>query len=62
MIKPSTPKNSNNKLQENRKEAVPPLKPETRDNVFSKSRDIHEDRGMRQIKTEHSSQTNPHAE
>lgn len=59
MIKPRTPKNSNSKLHENRKEAPPLPKPESRDNVFSQSRDIHEDRGMRQMKTEHNSQTNP---
>jgi hypothetical protein len=35
-------------------------KPKKRDNTFSKSRDTREDRGARQMKTSHSSQTLPH--
>jgi hypothetical protein len=35
--------------------------PQKRDNIFSKSRDTREDRGARQMKTSHSSQTLPHA-
>jgi hypothetical protein len=35
-------------------------KPKKRDNTFSKSRDTREDRGRRQMKTSHSSQTLPH--
>jgi hypothetical protein len=35
----------------------PVPKPEKRDNIFSKSRDVREDRGARQMKTTHSSQT-----
>jgi hypothetical protein len=35
-------------------------KPPKRDNVFSKSRDIREDRGERQIKTTRNAQTLPH--
>jgi hypothetical protein len=31
-----------------------------RDNTFSKSRDMREDRGERQMKTTHNSQTFPH--
>jgi hypothetical protein len=31
-----------------------------RDNIFSKSRDLREDRGERQIKTSRNSQTFPH--
>ena len=31
-----------------------------RDNIFSKSRDTREDRGARQMKTSHNSQTFPH--
>jgi hypothetical protein len=31
-----------------------------RDKIFSKSRDTREDRGARQMKTSHSSQTFPH--
>jgi hypothetical protein len=34
--------------------------PQKRDNIFSKSRDTREDRGSRQMKTSHSSQTLPH--
>ncbi len=32
-----------------------------RDNVFSKSRDMREDRGLRQMKTAQNSQTFPHS-
>ena len=35
-------------------------KAQKRDNTFSKSRDTHEDRGTRQMKTTHNSQTLPH--
>jgi hypothetical protein len=35
-------------------------KQEKRDNIFSKSRDTREDRGARQMKTSHNSQTFPH--
>ena len=35
-------------------------KPPKRDNIFSKSRDVREDRGERQMKTSHSAQTFPH--
>jgi hypothetical protein len=35
-------------------------KSEKRDNKFSKSRDTREDRGERQMKTTHDSQTFPH--
>jgi hypothetical protein len=37
--------------------ATPSPKPEKRDNIFSKSRDTHEDRGTREIKTTHNPQT-----
>ena len=37
--------------------AVPNPKPEKRDNTFSKSRDIREDRGSRQMKTSQNAQT-----
>jgi hypothetical protein len=30
-----------------------------RDNIFSKSRDLREDRGIREIKTSHNDQTSP---
>jgi hypothetical protein len=39
------------------KEAAPNPKPQKRDNIFSKSRDTREDRGLRQMKTTHNSQT-----
>jgi len=37
---------------------VPP-KPAKRDNLFSKSRDVREDRGERQMKTSHNANTFP---
>jgi hypothetical protein len=40
--------------------ATPIPKSQKRDNVFSKSRDTREDRGSRQMKTSHNSQTLPH--
>ena len=40
--------------------AVTPPKVKTRDNIFSKSRDTREDRGSRQMKNSHSSQTFSH--
>jgi hypothetical protein len=33
-------------------------KPPKRDNTFSKSRDVREDRGIREMKTSHNDQTN----
>jgi hypothetical protein len=36
-------------------------KSKKRDDTFSKSRDTREDRGARQMKTSHDSQTFPHA-
>jgi hypothetical protein len=39
------------------KSAGPEPKPQKRDNIFSKSRDTHEDRGERQMKTMHNPQT-----
>ena len=33
-------------------------KPAKRDNIFSQSRDTREDRGIREMKTSHSDQTN----
>jgi len=39
-------------------ETPPPgSKPKKRDNIFSKSRDVREDRGSRQMKTSHNPQT-----
>jgi hypothetical protein len=40
--------------------AVAAKKNKKRDNVFSKSRDTHEDRGTREIKNTHNSQSFPH--
>ncbi len=37
-----------------------PVKEPKKAKPFSKSRDLHEDRGERQIKTSHNSQTFPH--
>jgi hypothetical protein len=41
--------------------AVGSPKSTKRDNVFSKSRDTREDRGLRQMKTAQNSQTFPHS-
>jgi len=38
-----------------------PEKAAKRDNIFSKSRDTHEDRGVRQAKTSRNAQTLPHS-
>jgi hypothetical protein len=46
------------RLRANPKDAS--SKSEKRDNTFSKSRDTREDRGERQMKTTHDSQTFPH--
>lgn len=61
MTKSPGPKNSNSKLQVNHTIAAPATVPIKRVNTFSKSRDTREDRGARQMKTAHSSQTFPHA-
>ena len=37
---------------------MPNQKPKKRDNIFSQSRDTHEDRGTREMKTSHNEQTN----
>jgi len=42
-----------------KKGAPNPTSPQ-RDKIFSKSRDMREDRGERQMKTSHNSQTFPH--
>lgn len=47
-------------LRPNSEEAAPSSKPAKRDNIFSKSRDAREDRGTREMKTTHNSQTLPH--
>ena len=61
MTKTPAPKNSNNKRMVNRKAVTPMAKPVKRENTFSKSKDIREDRGSRQMKNSTSSQTLPHA-
>jgi hypothetical protein len=38
--------------------AIP--KPAKRDNIFSKSRDLREDRGIREMKTTQNEQSQPH--
>jgi len=42
------------------KAAAPSPNSKKRDNIFSKSRDMREDRGERQMKTSHNPQTLPH--
>jgi hypothetical protein len=42
------------------KPAAPTSKSKKRDNIFSQSRDTREDRGTREMKTTHNSQTLPH--
>ena len=59
MTKTPGPKNSNNKRVVNRKAAALVPKPAKRENTFSKSRDIREDRGTRQAKTTPRPQTSP---
>jgi len=48
------------RLRPNHKKATPSPKAQKRDNIFSKSRDVREDRGSRQMKTTHNAQTFPH--
>jgi hypothetical protein len=48
------------RLRPNSETAAPISKTKKRDNIFSKSRDIREDRGTRQMKNSHESQTLPH--
>jgi hypothetical protein len=45
------------RLQPNPKAATPSPKSQKRDDIFSKSRDTRENRGSRQMKTTHNSQT-----
>ena len=44
------------------KATTPVPKAKKRDNIFSKSRDIREDRGSRQMKMSHNPQTLPHGQ
>jgi hypothetical protein len=41
----------------NQEKVLPHKKPKKRDNIFSKSRDVREDRGTREMKTSHNDQT-----
>jgi hypothetical protein len=45
------------RLRPNSKEAAANPNPKKRDNIFSKSRDMREDRGTREIKTSHKPQS-----
>ena len=42
----------------NQEKALPHPKSKKRDNIFSKSRYVREDRGTREMKTSHNDQTN----
>jgi len=42
----------------NQEKVLPHQKPKKRDNIFSRSRDLREDRGTREMKTSHNDQTN----
>jgi hypothetical protein len=44
-------------LRPNQEKTMPNPKSKKRDNIFSKSRDLREDRGTREIKTSHNDQT-----
>jgi hypothetical protein len=44
-------------LRPNHDKPMPDPKPKKRDNIFSKSSDLREDRGTREIKTSHNDQT-----
>jgi hypothetical protein len=45
-------------LRPNQEKALPHPESKKRDNIFSKSRDLREDRGTREMKTSHNDQTN----
>jgi len=45
------------RLRPNPEEATPSPRFQKRDNIFSKSRDLREDRGTREMKTSHDDQT-----
>ena len=44
-------------LRPDQEKPMPNPKPKKRDNIFSKSRDLREDRGTREMKTSHNDQT-----
>jgi len=60
MSKNLAPKNSNDKRLVNRAKVLPAAKLPKRDNTFSQSRDIREDRSLRQMKNNHSAKAFPH--
>jgi hypothetical protein len=45
-------------LRPNQEKTVPHPNPKKRNNIFSKSRDMREERGTREMKTSHNDQTN----
>jgi hypothetical protein len=45
-------------LRPNKEKVLPHPESKKRDNIFSKSRDLREDRGTREMKTSHNDQTN----
>ncbi len=60
VAKPQTPVFAQ-AIHENRPNHDKPLphpKPKKRDNIFSQSRDVREDRGTREMKASHNDQTN----
>jgi hypothetical protein len=59
MNKPTVSQKALNQRQRKAKEANPDPKPKKRENTFSKSRDIREERDTRQTKTDQS-RTLPH--
>jgi len=44
-------------VRPNQAKPMPNPKPKKRDNIFSKSRDVHEDRGTREMKSANNDQT-----
>ena len=61
MSKPPVFKKELHQKRPDPKAATLGAKPTKRENIFSKSRDVREDRGSRQMKNSHSSQTLPHS-
>lgn len=59
MNKPTVSQKALHLLQRKAKEANPPPKPEKRDNIFSQSRDVREDRDTRQMKMTRKTTTLP---
>jgi hypothetical protein len=53
-------KKTRHRVRTNAAPATTKPKPPKRDNIFSKSRDTREDRGLREMKTSHNPQTFPH--